>query len=330
MKGTSSVFWSLICVVVLRLCILSQAPAPSETPEQPKNELDLIHFGDLIDVDFAGTLEYDWRGTLTSTGTLEGLDQLSTITGLCRSENDIADELARIYSKILRDPKVTVRIVDRSNRAVARLDGAIKIPMRFRVMRTVRLRELIVAAGGLTDDASGEITILRRPELNCLSQLGAASSENRPSGNGLQAINISISELLTGKTSADPLVFSGDIITVDKAFPIYVIGAVNNPRPIYSRSGMTLTRAISTAGDLAKGAIVQKVTIFRRDNSETNIVQVDLEKIKKGEINDVDLKPFDIIEVAFKGRVQRKYPPVIAASENKIVDNQDLPLRIID
>ena len=53
------------------------------------------------------------------------------------------------------------------------------------------------------------------------------------------------------------------------------------------------------------------------------------EKIKNGEINDVDLKPFDIIEVTFKGRIQRKYPPVIALSENK-ADTEDLPLRIID
>ena len=330
MKGKSSVFWSLICVVVLRLCIVSQSPVPTTTPEPIKNEADLIHFGDLIDVDFAGTLEYDWRGTLTSTGTLEGLEHFSSVKGLCRNGNDLANELASIYSKVLRDPNVTVRIVDRSNRAVARIEGAVKIPMRFRIMRSVRLREILIAAGGVTDDASGQIVILRRPELNCLTQAGSLPSENSPSGNGLQTINISISELLTGKESADPLIASGDLITVEKAYPIYVIGAVNNPRPVYSHSGMTLSRAISTAGGLAKGAITQKVTIFRREKSETSIVQADLEKIKKGEINDVDLKPFDIIEVTFKGRAQRKYPPVIAAGETKVVDPQDLPMRILE
>lgn len=329
MKGTSSVFWSLVCLCVLRFCVISQTPVPSPDTETIRNEASLIHFGDLIDVDFAGTLEYDWRGTLTSTGALDGLDQFSPVPGLCRSEIEVADDLARLYSKILRDPKVTVRIVDRSNRAVARLDGAVKIPMRFQLHRLIRLRELIVAAGGLTDDASGDILILRRSDLNCFANADGRSGEKSPSGNGLQTINISISELLSGKESADPVVLSGDMITVGKAFPIYIIGAVNNPRPIYSHSGMTLTRAIATAGGISKGAIAQKVTVFRRDKTETSIVQVDLEKIKNGEINDVDLKPFDIIEVTFKGRIQRKYPPVIALSENK-ADTEDLPLRIID
>jgi len=329
-KGSSILFSSLLCVLILRLCSISQIPVPSLTPEFIKNEADLIHFGDQIDVDFAGTLEYDWRGTVTSTGILDGLDQFAPVLGLCRAENELADELAQIYSKVLRDPKVRVKIVDRSNRAVARLDGAVKMPMRFRIMRLVRLRELVIAAGGLTDDASGEIVILRRPELNCLSRIGAEPVDNTTSGNGLQTINISISELLSGKESADPVILSGDLITVGKAFPIYIIGAVNNPRPVYSHSGMTLTRAIATAGGIAKGGISQKVTIFRRDKAETSLLQANLDKIKNGEINDVDLKPFDIIEVGFKGRVQRKYPPVIAASENKIVEIQDLPLRIVD
>lgn len=330
MKGKSCVFWSLVAVVVLRLCVISQTTEPSITPEPGTSEADLIHFGDLIDVDFAGTLEYDWRGTLTSTGSLEGFEHFSSVTALCRTEADVAAELAQIYSKVLRSPRVTVKIVDRSNRAVARLDGAVKIPMRFRILRTVRLRELIIAAGGLTDDVSGEISILRRSELNCLRQVDGPFAENPPSGNGVQRVNISISEILSGKRNADPVILSGDLITIGKAFPIYVIGAVNNPRPVYSPHGMTLLRAISAAGGLAKGAVTKKVTIFRRDKAATSILQADLERIKRGEIDDLDLKPFDIIEVTFKGRVQRKYPPVIAAAENKVTETEDLPLRIIE
>ena len=59
-------------------------------------------------------------------------------------------------------------------------------------------------------------------------------------------------------------------------------------------------------------------------------MQIDLEKIKNGEIDDVDLKPFDIIEVAFKGRDARKHPPVIAASDNRQRKASELPLRVIE
>lgn len=263
-------------------------------------------------------LEYDWRGGLTSDGMLDGLNEYSHIAGLCRSETEIAADVARVYSKILRDPKVTVKIVDRSNRPLALLEGAVKTPTRFRIQRPVRLRELIVAAGGITDHASGDIVILRRAELNCLGD------------NGLQTMNISVSELLSGKESADPVILSGDLITVGKAFPIYVIGAVNNPKPIYSHSGMTLMRAIATAGGLAKGAAGQKVTIYRREKAETAVIQADIDKIKNSEINDVDLKPFDIIDVIFKGRAPRKYPPVLATGDTSDRNTADPPLRIID
>lgn len=334
MKVTSSVFFGLVCLFILPICVVSQSPTPTAIPETAKNEADLIHFGDVIDVDFVGTLEYDWRGTLKSDGLLDGLDEFLSIIGLCRAETDVAADLARVYSKILRDPKVTVKIVDRSNRAVARLDGAVKMPTRFRILRPILLKEMIVTAGGFTDDVSGEIVILRPSGLNCV-EMATGSNDHQPgvkgaSGNGLITTNILISDLLSGKESADPLILSGDIITVGKAVPIYVIGAVNNPRPIYSHSGMTLTRAIATAGGLTKGAVEQKISIYRREGTNSTIIQIDLSKIKNGELNDVDLKPFDIIEVTFKGRAPRKYSPVIATGDNKVGNISDLPLRIID
>jgi protein involved in polysaccharide export with SLBB domain len=326
-KGTSFVFVGIFCLFMQPLCVLSQTPAPTPTPEM--NEAELIHFGDLIDVDFGRANEYDWRGTLNTDGNLDGLNEFSAIRALCRPEADVASEIASVYSKILRDPNITVRIMDRSNRAVAQLDGAVKIPMRFRIRRQVRLRELIVAAGGLTDDASGEIVVFRPHNLNCVAQR-AVPTASGTLDNGSTIINISISELLSGKDSADPLILSGDLVSAVKAVPIYVIGAVNNPRPFYSRSGLTLSRAIATAGGPVKGAIIENVTIFRRKGTETSIIHADLEKIKNGEVGDIDLKAFDIIEVAYKGRAQRKYPPVIASGDKKGRSGQDLPLRIID
>ncbi len=328
MKATISVFFGLFCLLVQPFSIISQAPTPSPTPDTGINEAGLIHFGDLIDVDFDGTVEYDWRGTLSDDGMLQGLDQYSPISALCRSETDVAAEIARAYSKVLRDPKVSVSIIDRSGRAVAQLDGAVKMPARFRFQRPARLRELIVAAGGFTDGASGEIVIFRPDRSNCLKN--GPREEKSPSGNGVQAMNISISDLLSGKETADPVILSGDLITVLKAVPIYVVGAVNDPRPILVRPGMSVSRAIAAAGGLAKGAVAQKVLIFRREGSLTRVIQVDLDKIKNGEINDVELKAFDIIEVAFKGRGQRKYSPVIAGGENWERRASELPLKIIE
>ncbi len=328
MKRSLTIFFAIFCLIFQSFSAVSQAPVSTPTPKIVTAEADLIHFGDLIDVDFDGTAEYDWRGSLTQDGMLEGLDAYSPISGLCRSETDVAADIARAYSKILRDPRVTVKVIDRSNRAVAQLNGAVKVPMQFRFQRPARLRELIVSSGGFTDDAGGEIVILRPDNLNCL--FSGTHEGKSASGNGIQTINILISELLSGKESFDPVILSGDLVLVQRAVPIYVIGAVNNPKPIYARSAMSVSRAIATAGGLAKGAIAQKATLFRREGTNTTVIQVDLEKIKKGELNDVELKAFDIIEVAFKGRAQRKYPPVITAGDKRDGRAQELPLKIIE
>lgn len=293
---------------------------------------DLVHFGDVIDVDVVGGFEFDWRGILTGEGFLDGLDGYSeSIYGLCRSESQIAADVTRVLGKILREPRVVVRIIDKSNRAVVVLDGAVKTPTRFRLRRAVYLREMLVLAGGLTDGASGDITIFRPKNLSCRSIIiPVNASATGPSDNGSSTTNIKISELLSGMDAANPRILSGDIVTVTRALPIYVIGAVNNPRPIYSRDQMTVSRVVASAGGLAKEAEGNKVLIFRRDGLETRVIEVDLGKIKRNETNDEILRPFDIIEVAAKRGGKRKYPPVVATDENKDRTRQELPLRVID
>lgn len=332
------------CLSTIKICLFfsflilgtpttAQIPDPSPAITPPPPYSDLVHPGDVIDVDVLGGFEFDWRGTLTPEGFLDGLDGFSEpVRGLCRSETDIAADVARVYGRLLRDPKIVVRIVDRSNRAVARIDGAVRMPTRFRIQRRVHLRELIVLAGGLTDRASGEIRLLRPRNMSC-----QPSDDARPPGdtipapdNGTQTRNIKISELLGGTPDANPQVLSGDIITVTRAEPVYIIGAVNNPRPIYSPTELTVSRAIASAGGLARSADARKISILRRDGAGRNYIEVDLVKIKRGDAPDEVLKQFDILDVAAKGGGRREYPPVGPADDTRDHGNGDLPLKVVD
>jgi hypothetical protein len=202
-------------------------------------------------------------------------------------------------------------------------------------MRPVHLRELLISAGGLTDDASGDISIYRPQNVGCEKNApkdttGGSQTSESPTGNGFQVKNITVKDLLAGKTSADPLILSGDIVTVRKSQPIYVIGAVNNPRPVYTHGEITLSRAIDSAGGLSKGAILEPITIFRREGGGSRVITVYLEKIKSGMESDIELKPFDIIDVAFRGRAKRKYPPVIANASGSEQNVAEPPLKIIE
>ena len=210
MKETKSSYLAIILLYIIfwPLEFFAQTPTSDLTTlSQPAT--DLVHYGDLIDVDVVGSFEYDWRGTLTPEGFLDGLDKIQEqIYALCKSEDELAAAIAKQYSAALREPKVIVKIVDRSNRAVAFLDGAVKFPQRFQIKRPVLLSELLVISGGITDRASGEIRIFRPPNLNCGARreqpVGNVSSQGIKS-KGSNVTLIKITDLLSGLQEEIPV-----------------------------------------------------------------------------------------------------------------------------
>jgi protein involved in polysaccharide export with SLBB domain len=314
--------------------------APPAIPETPAENL--IHMGDLIDVDVVGSSEYDWRGSLNPEGFLNGLNFVEEpIYALCRAEESVAADVAKGFSKILKEPQVIVKIIDRSRRPVSLLYGAIRIPQRFQIQRPVRLNELLILSGGITEKASGEIQILRPPNLSCeakrevLEKQTAGEVErmekfiSAKQNSESQFINVKISDLIKGQKDANPFIFSGDVVTVLEAEPIYVIGGVANPKQINAHSQTTLSRAIAAAGGFVKGADTKNITIFRREKGEIKNIEVNFEKIKLSEEGDIILRAFDIVEVPQTGRGKSKLAPVINV-ENKSEKSANLPLRIID
>ncbi|MCA1589561.1 MAG: polysaccharide biosynthesis/export family protein, partial [Acidobacteria bacterium] len=219
------------------------ASAPAWPQAEAEKSQELVHYGDLIEVDVLGSLEYDWRGTINPEGFLDGVDALENrVYALCRSNAQIAADLEQGFSKILRDPRVAVRVLDRSNRAVAFLHGAVRTPQRLRIKRKILLNELLVLAGGISDTASGEVTIFRPVNASCGPATADAEQEfvKASTGEAARTVSIKISDLLRGVPDANPEIRSGDIVTVVEALPIYVIGGVAAPRQISARGEMTL------------------------------------------------------------------------------------------
>jgi hypothetical protein len=68
------------------LCALLGAVLASGAIHAQSDQANLVHFGDLLEVDVIGSYEYDWRGTLTPDGYLDGLDTIENqIYGLCQT-----------------------------------------------------------------------------------------------------------------------------------------------------------------------------------------------------------------------------------------------------
>lgn len=302
-----------------------------------KNETDqLIHFGDLIEVDIIGGNDFDWRGTLNPEGFLDGIEFVDEpIYALCQDEKTVAAQIVKGYSKILRNPQVVVKILDKSGRAVSYLYGAVKFPQRFQITRPVRLNELLILSGGLDERASGEIQLLRTNSLNCLENNNKNTDKKAETLNvkddlqGTKLLKINVLEMLKGYEESNPIILNGDIITVSEAEPIYVVGGVENPRKINARTEMTITRAISSAGGFAKNANLKNIVIYRRNKSETQVIEVDFDKIKNDAAEDIVLKKFDILEIGVNGEEKKRFSPYV-----KIIETQnkplELPLRIVE
>lgn len=316
---------------------------PKDSTSDTTTEEDLVHFGDLIDVDIVGSVDYDWRGTLNPEGFLNGINFVENpINAVCMTENEIAREVANSYKKILRDPIVVVKILDRTNRPLSVLSGAVKTPQRFQIKRPVFLNELIISSGGLTDKISGEIQIFRSRYLNCLSKVRKEDNVNNPVNSVRESfvdislstepeyINVQINDLLNGRKEANPQIFSGDIITVAEAELIYIIGGVVNPKNISSRSQISLIRAIDGAGGLSKDADEHNVTIYRNGKGIAEIIKIDLAKVKLKQSEDVLLKPLDIVEVGQKGKETRKILPQFKNIEIDKKNTGNLPIKVID
>lgn len=323
----------------------SETPPERSTNDEPKKQLkaeDLIHYGDLIDVDVVGSSEFDWRGKVSPEGFLSGITFVDEpVYALCKPEEDVAKALSKGFNKFLNNPQIIVKIIDRSGRPVSQIFGAVKTPQRFQIRRSVSLNELIVLSGGITENSNGEIQILRPPNLSCQSDEIEEKAENNnvPTTTekyltvkqeaGSQYITIKINDLLKGKSGANPIILPGDIITVSEAEPIYVMGGVINPKQINSNTRLTLSRAIDSAGGFTKDAEKNKILVFRHEQNEVKTIEIDFNLIKESADNEFYLQARDIIEVPQKGRQKSKYPPVIKDGET-IVSNMQPPLKIID
>jgi protein involved in polysaccharide export with SLBB domain len=298
-----------------------KAAAISTVPNE-----ELIHLGDVIDIDVLGSLEYDWRGRLNAEGFLSEIPYTKEpVLALCRTEDELAASLAEVFAKFLKKPEIVVRVVDRTARQQTRIFGAVRTAMRFQIERPVHLNEILVLAGGIGERASGEIKIFR-PAYSSCNAPGGAQPES-------ETISVKISELLSGKEAANPLIRTGDIVTVEEAKPIFVTGGVIAPQAILLRENqkMTLTRAIASAGGTIKNAA--KVIVFRRSaEGVSETIEVDLEKVRKKLIEDIALEALDIVEVSGTANVRadKSKPPSVAGFETNQTNQANLPLRVIN
>ncbi len=294
----------LVCLTLPTLVVTQeQSPmAPSQAPEGMdgqgvKNYL--LGPGDVLDVrvfgqpDLNATVEIDSDGNVSSLPFLE-----APIPARCRSEKEVQKEIAKAYSKYIKNAQVSVRITERKSRLPATVFGAVRQPTQVTMKRKVRLNELMTASGGFTERASGTIQILHTEPVMC-PQPGEEADAAPIDGNNLPFQVVKVADLKAGNPKANPVIRPGDYIIVTEAEPVYMIGSVMAPQGIYLRDQLTLSRAIAMVGGVRKEAKSNDVRVYRQKpgQQDQEIISVDYGAIKKNKKPDFFLQAYDVVEV---------------------------------
>ena len=316
-------FIASVTSLVMMFVSLSFAPNASSQTISTSTSFERIHIGDFIEIDVIGSIEDDWRGKIDDSGLISDYPLLKNpIDVLCLTTAQVETILLEQLRTVLRNPKVEVKVLDRSERPLVSVSGAVRNPQRFQMLRPASLQELIVLAGGLGEDSDGSVEIIRRASLGCTTQATTPSSD-------LEVIQVSLGEIIGTKDGATIPISAGDIVTVRKAGFITIIGGVRSPRQIRMRSRTTVSRAIASAGGPVRRSDISKIRVYRQSGQTTETIAIDLKTTVKGKDGDIELKAGDVIEVPVRGRKSAPFAGSFEGPDRREVP-PNLPLRTID
>ena len=259
----------------------------------------LLGPGDVLDVRVFGQPDLNALVEIDSDGNVSSLPFLETpILAKCRTEKEVQKEIAKAYSKYIKNAQVSVRTAERKSRQPATVFGAVRQPTRVQMQRQVRLNELMTASGGFTERASGTIQIWHTEPVMC-PRPGEEADAAPIDGTKLPLQIVKLSDLRAGDPKANPVIRQGDYIIVTEAEPVYITGAVVAPQGIFLRDQLTLSRAIAMVGGVRKEANSNDVRIYRQKPGaqDQELIVVDYAAIKKNKKPDFFLQPYDVIEV---------------------------------
>jgi polysaccharide export outer membrane protein len=194
--------------------------------------------------------------------------------------DELREELQQRLSKYLRSPQVTVIIAKYNSKKVSVL-GEVKTPGLLRLSSDINLLEAISRAGGLTDDADLEGSLLVREG---------------------KILPLSFEKLLRrGDFSQNVPLEPNDVILLPniKDKKVFILGEVKKSLVATLKPGVTLIEAVSMAEGFTPDAQRSNVLIIRGGLGSPKIMEINVDEITKREqtVPNVQLQAGDIVYV---------------------------------
>jgi polysaccharide export outer membrane protein len=206
---------------------------------------------------------------------------------------DVQRELAKLYSKYIRNPQVGVMVTEYRQRVSVM--GAVQKPGVFELTGPKTVIDMLGLAGGVTEKAGNQVHVYRQDEkgnrqsmvidLMILANATGAVTD----GKNTQAVNMPMQ--------------AGDVINVPQSGMFFVDGAVGKPGSYALGRNYSLRQALATAGGVdPELADYSAVTINRRHSSDKmETISVNLDAVIAGSATDPQVQPDDVILVPMSG-----------------------------
>jgi polysaccharide export outer membrane protein len=323
-------------VFALALCGISFGQENSDKPAPPQVNLPqeqvyLVGPGDVITGKVLGEEQFDFTATIDEDGKIEVPFFEQPIMAKCRSERELRTDVTKLLSKYLRNPLVSVRITERKSRPPATIYGEVKTPQQVVLTRKATLLELLSFSGGVTENAGGMIQVFRTQTPICSDNTKDNDWIAENGGLDVPSRIYSLSSLRQGLDEANPIIYPGDVVVVQKAAPVYITGEVRLPTGIFLKEGgLSLSQAVAMVGGVNREAKTKDIKIYRQkaNSKDREVISANYDLIKKGTQKDVMLEPYDIVEV---DKAKKSLKDIVLGIILKTADviPQALPTRIL-
>lgn len=210
--------------------------------------------------------------------------------GVLSVQNATVIELQQKITEKLQDgfvnnPQVFIDILEYNFRPITVI-GAVNKPGKLkRVEQNVTLIDAISQSGGVLENASDKIFVIRKTEEGLNETLEI--SYNQLMIEGLWYLNV-------------PL-FPGDTVNIpmEKPMVVSVIGEVNKPgQLLFSRdSKVTILRLIAAAGGFTDYAKRHKILVKREVNGQPTEIAINVKNIEKNKAADFVMQHNDVVIV---------------------------------
>lgn len=278
--------------VLARLALvfsLALGLGPDVFAAEPAAELaaPIYRFGprDLVRVRVQGVPELNVESRVSASGTIP-LPLLGDFFAAGFTEAELAARLEALLEEryVRRDITVSVEVLEARSRPIT-LVGSIRNPGSIAIPGRWTLLDVLVAAGGLTDNNGGRILILRRAENQLFDQ-----------------ITIQVDDLLLrGLAEANIPIQSGDLLNIpsSSSVVVYLLGAVGNAGEVRFPVGerITLFKLIVRGGGLRDTASNKIRIKRRRGEAFGEEIVVNYKRILAGLDPDPEIYPGDVVTV---------------------------------